>query len=165
VKAWLEITAPSFRPQVGTKLSQQSQPFAKPSFFSNSPKPASTTFQDPDAVTRDGFKPSEQNQRIEQDLLRTVWEYIRRGDLKKAQDACTQAGEPWRADSIGGGQLCSVSTAFTDPQYDRSEAPIGNETRGLWKGTCYALSQDSSASQFEKAVYGALSGDIDTVCA
>jgi len=163
VKAWLEITAPSFRPQIRAKLAQQSPSFARPSMFSSPSRPASTTNQDPDAVTREGFKPSEQNQRIEQDLLKTVWEYVRRGDLKKAQEACTQAGEPWRSDSIGGGQLCSVSIMFTDPQYDRSEAPVGNEARGLWKGTCYALAQGSSASQFERAVYGALSGDVDTV--
>ncbi|GJJ77974.1 nuclear pore complex protein Nup107 [Entomortierella parvispora] len=163
VKAWLEITAPPFRPQIRTKLAQPLPSLSRPSMFSSPSRPTASTNRDPDAVSREGFKPSEQNQRIEQDLLKTVWEYVRRGDLKKAQEACTQAGESWRADSIGGGQLCSVSIMFTDPQYDRSEAPVGNEGRGLWKGTCYALAQDNSADQFERAVYGALSGDVDTV--
>lgn len=164
MKSWLEVIAPPTNPRVGAK---RISPSAKPasSLFS---QPATTTaqtnYQDPDATTRDGVKLDEYNQRVEHDLLLAVWEYIRRGQVQKAKDACENAGEPWRAESISGGDLYSVSTAFTDPQYDREEGAIGNKTRGLWKGTCYALAKESTADQYERAIYGALCGDIPSVC-
>ncbi|KAF9108716.1 hypothetical protein BGX29_008248 [Mortierella sp. GBA35] len=164
VKSWLEVIAPLPNPRIGTKRLPSA---AKPTIplFS---KPTTTittqpNFQDPDATTRDGFKLDEYNQRVEHDLLQTVWEYIRRGQIQKAKDACEQAGESWRAESISGGDLYTVTTAFTDPQYDREEGPHGNKTRGLWKGTCYAIAKDTTADQYERAIYGALCGDIPSV--
>ncbi|KAF9154516.1 Nucleoporin nup84 [Linnemannia schmuckeri] len=163
VKSWLEVIAPPTNTRIGTK---RISPSTKPAgaFFS---QPATTTtqsnYQDPDATTRDGVKLDEYNQRVEHDLLQAVWEYIRRGQVQNAKDACEKAGEPWRAESISGGDLYSVSTAFTDPQYDREEGPIGNKTRGLWKGTCYALAKETTANQYERAIYGALCGDIPSV--
>ncbi|KAK3808490.1 MAG: nuclear pore protein 84/107 [Benniella sp.] len=140
------------------------QPSVKPSLsFGARPPPSLPDYQDPDAVTRDKVKLSESNQRIEQDLLKTVWEYIRRGQIQEASNACIKAGEPWRADSISGGELYSVSPAFTDPVHDQGQGPIGNKTRSLWKGTCYALANEVSADRYERAIYGALSGDIPSV--
>ncbi|KAI8360406.1 nuclear pore protein 84/107 [Mortierella sp. GBAus27b] len=131
--------------------------------FGAKPTPSKTEYQDPDATTRDNFKPSESNQHIEHDLLKTVWEYIRRGQIQEARKACIKAGEPWRADSISGGELYSVSPAFVDPVYDQGQDPVGNKTRSLWKGTCYALSKEATADQYERAIYGALCGDILSV--
>ncbi|KAG0315535.1 Nucleoporin nup84 [Linnemannia gamsii] len=162
VKSWLEVIAPPTNPHLGVKRISPAKPAG--AFFS---QPATATtqtnYQDPDATTRDGVKLDEHNQRVEHDLLQTVWEYIRRGQVQKAKDACEKAGEPWRAESISGGDLYSVSTAFTDPQYDREEGPIGNKTRGLWKGTCYALAKETASDQYERAIYGALCGDIPSV--
>ncbi|KAI8597581.1 nuclear pore protein 84/107 [Dissophora ornata] len=165
VKLWLEIIAPTVTPRIMKKTYSQ-QTSIRPS-FSFAPKPISTRpeYMDPDATTRDGTKLNENNQRVERDLLKTVWEYIRRGQIQRAKEACVKAGEPWRAESIGGGELYSVSLAFTDPTYDRDEGPIGNKTRGLWKGTCFALANESTADQYERAIYGALCGDVPSVLA
>ncbi|KAG0214493.1 Nucleoporin nup84 [Mortierella sp. GBA30] len=163
VKAWLEVIAPPVTPLIMTK-DHTPAPRTQISFSFSTP--ASSTkpkYQDPDAVSRDGVKPSEQNQRVEHDLLRAVWQYIRRGQLQQARKACINAGEHWRAESISGGDPYSVAIAFTDPAYDREEGPIGNKTRGLWKGTCYALANEPSADQYERAVYGALCGDVQSV--
>ncbi|KAG0264732.1 Nucleoporin nup84 [Mortierella polycephala] len=162
VKVWLQIIAPQFTPLIRKK--ERTRPPPPPVFAFNTTASITTpTPQDPDANSREGVKPSDNNQRIEHDLLQTVWQYIRRGQLQKAKDACIKAGEPWRAESIGGGDLYTVSIAFTDPLYDREEGPIGNKTRGLWKGTCYALSKEKTVNQFERAVYGALCGDVASV--
>ncbi|OAQ29773.1 nuclear pore protein 84/107 [Linnemannia elongata AG-77] len=163
VKSWLEVIAPPTNPRVGAKRISPSAKSASSLFSQPATTTAQTNYQDPDATTRDGVKLDEYNQRVEHDLLLAVWEYIRRGQVQKAKDACENAGEPWRAESISGGDLYSVSTAFTDPQYDREEGAIGNKTRGLWKGTCYALAKESTAEQYERAIYGALCGDIPSV--
>ncbi|KAG0245665.1 hypothetical protein BGX31_006661 [Mortierella sp. GBA43] len=163
VKLWLEIIAPPFTPCIMTKV-YTPQSALRPSLsFGAKPTPSKTEYQDPDATTRDNFKPSESNQHIEHDLLKTVWEYIRRGQIQEARKACIKAGEPWRADSISGGELYSVSPAFVDPVYDQGQDPVGNKTRSLWKGTCYALSKEATADQYERAIYGALCGDILSV--
>ncbi|KAF9583870.1 Nucleoporin nup84 [Lunasporangiospora selenospora] len=153
VKLWLEIIAPVFTPQTGS-IQYTQKPFGLMS---------STKSIDPDVTTRDGTKGTEHNQHVEHELLKTVWEYIRRGQLDKAKDACRKAGEPWRADSISGGDLYSVSALFRDPQHERNDGTTGNKTRGLWKGTCYALASDTTADPYERAVYGALSGDVTSV--
>ncbi|KAG0379765.1 hypothetical protein BGX24_011787 [Mortierella sp. AD032] len=162
VKSWLEVIAPVNTPHIGTKRVSPAKPagilFSQPATTSTQ-----TNYQDPDATTRDGVKLDEYNQRVEHGLLQAVWEYIRRGQIQEAKEACEKAGEPWRAESISGGDLYSVSTAFTDPKYDRVDGPIGNKTRGLWKGTCYALAKETTADQYERAIYGALCGDIQSV--
>ncbi|KAF9209649.1 Nucleoporin nup84 [Haplosporangium sp. Z 27] len=163
VKVWLETIAPRFTPLATPKI-YTPQSSIKPTFsFAPQPSTQRTEYRDPDAVTRDGTKLSERNQEIEQDLLKTVWEYIRRGKIEKAKEACIKAGEHWRAESIGGGDLYSVPIAYTDPIYDREDDRHGNKTRSLWKGTCYALANEKSADQYERAIYGALCGDISSV--
>ncbi|KAG0295887.1 Nucleoporin nup84, partial [Dissophora globulifera] len=162
VKLWLEIIAPPFAPHIMKKTYSRSA--GTSSFSLGRPLVSSKTeYLDPDASTRDETKLSENNERIEHGLLRTVWGYIRRGQLQKAKDACVNAGEPWRAESIGGGDLYSVSVAFTDPTHDREEGPIGNKTRSLWKGTCFAIANEATADNYERAIYGALCGDVSSV--
>ncbi|KAI7828810.1 nuclear pore protein 84/107 [Gamsiella multidivaricata] len=163
VRLWLETIAPPFNSNAVAKTFTQQTSIGSAFSFGPRPSPIKPEYLDPDAVTRDRIKLSESNQLIEHNLLRTVWEYIRRGQLQEAKDACVKAGEPWRAESISGGEPYSVSIAFTDPQYDREEGLIGNKTRGLWKGTCYALANEASADQYERAVYGALCGDVPSV--
>ncbi|KAG0020851.1 Nucleoporin nup84 [Entomortierella chlamydospora] len=163
VKVWLETIAPRFTPLVTTKT-YTPQSSIKPTFsFAPLTSSKKTEYLDPDATTRDGTKPSERNQEIEQDLLKTVWGYIRRGKIESAKEACIKAGEHWRAESIGGGDFYSIPIAYTDPIYDREDDRHGNKTRSLWKGTCYALANESSADQYERAIYGALCGDIPSV--
>ncbi|KAF9967135.1 Nucleoporin nup84 [Mortierella alpina] len=163
VKVWLEVIAPHISPLI-TPKNHKPAPKAQMSFSFSAPADSSAPkYQDPDAPTRDGVRFSDHNQRAEHDLLRAVWQYIRRGQHQQARKACISAGEHWRAESISGGAPYAVSIAFTDPAYDRDEGLSGNKTRGLWKGTCYALAKEKSADQFERAVYGALCGDVESV--
>ncbi|KAG9326615.1 hypothetical protein KVV02_006126 [Mortierella alpina] len=163
VKVWLEVIAPHTSPLI-TPKNHKPAPRTQMSFSFSAPADSSATkYQDPDAPTRDGVKATDHNQRAEHDLLRAVWQYIRRGQHQQARKACISAGEHWRAESISGGAPYAVSIAFTDPAYDRDEGLSGNRTRGLWKGTCYALAKEQSADQFERAIYGALCGDVESV--
>ncbi|KAF9571810.1 Nucleoporin nup84 [Mortierella alpina] len=163
VKVWLEVIAPHASPLI-TPKNHKPAPKTQTSFSFSAPADSSAIkYQDTDAPTRDGVRFTDHNQRAEHDLLRAVWQYIRRGQHQQARKACINAGEHWRAESISGGAPYAVSIAFTDPAYDRDEGVSGNKTRGLWKGTCYALAKEQSADQFERAVYGALCGDVESV--
>ncbi|KAG0346955.1 hypothetical protein BG005_000443 [Podila minutissima] len=169
VKAWLQEIAPSFTQKITTKnYGGASIISTKPAFsFLPSSQLASPSqkggYQDPDALTRDGTKLSEQNQRAEQELLQTVWEHVRRGHMQDAKEACVKAGEHWRAESIGGGELYTELPEFSGFDTGRPQGPQGNKSRSLWKGTCYALASDASTDQYERAIYGALSGDVNSV--
>ncbi|KAG0030035.1 hypothetical protein BGZ81_003137 [Podila clonocystis] len=169
VKAWLQEIAPSFTQKITTKnYGAASIISTKPAFsFQLSSQLASPSqnggYQDPDALTRDGTKLSEQNQRAEHELLQTVWGLVRRGHMQDAKEACVKAGEHWRAESIGGGELYTELPEFSGLDTGRPHGPQGNKSRSLWKGTCYALAIDTSADQYERAIYGALSGDVNSV--
>ncbi|KAF9904788.1 hypothetical protein BX616_001201, partial [Lobosporangium transversale] len=172
VKTWLETIAPEFTPiaLAKTYAQQTNNTFSRPTLAFGAPRTHSATsplskkvYIDPDATTRDGTKLGEGNQRAEQDLLRTVWEYIRRGNVEDAKRACIKANEHWRAESIGGGSFYSVPIAFKDPVYDREDDRHGNKTRSLWKGTCYALATEPTVDKYERAIYGALCGDVSSV--
>ncbi|KAI9239142.1 MAG: nuclear pore protein 84/107 [Podila humilis] len=169
VKAWLQEIAPSFNQTIMKKnYGAASIISAKPAFsFQPSSQLASPSqkggYQDPDALTRDGTKLSEQNQSAERELLKTVWEHVRRGHMQDAKEACVKAGEHWRAESIGGGEFYTELPEFSGLDTGRPHGPQGNKSRSLWKGTCYALASDTSADQYERAIYGALSGDVNTV--
>ncbi|KAG0330967.1 hypothetical protein BG004_001883, partial [Podila humilis] len=169
VKAWFQEIAPSFTQTIATKkYGTTSLNIGRSSFSFQNPSQQGTTlsqigpYHDPDAITRDGTQLSAANQSAERNLLRTAWEYIRRGDLQEAKAACVKAGEHWRADSISGGELYTELPAFSELDTGRTQGPQGNKSRSLWKGTCYALARDSSADPYERAIYGALSGDVNS---
>ncbi|KAF9406299.1 Nucleoporin nup84, partial [Podila epigama] len=169
VKAWLQEIAPKFTPIVtaknysGTSLLNSRSPFSFQTSSHLTGGAQSSENQDPDAATRDGAKLNDHNERAERDLLKTVWEYIRRGNMEEAKEACIKAGEHWRAESIGGGEFYTELPAFGVLDAESTDIPRGNKSRSLWKGTCYNLANDATADQYERAIYGALSGDVASV--
>ncbi|KAG0231751.1 Nucleoporin nup84 [Actinomortierella wolfii] len=144
VKTWLEVTAGNFVNNVQRKRYTRDAPL-----------------QDPDHVSREGQPAPLQHEQCEKQLARTLFECLRRGQFDQAKTACWDAGEIWRAESIDGGQLYSEPPHF-DPATTTSQ-PQGNRTRNLWKSSCYALATDPTTEAYERAVYGILCGDIDTV--
>lgn len=112
----------------------------------------------------------------EKALLRSLWEYVRVGELDQAIDMCRQSDCSWRAASLSGGKLYEDSalaqasnSIYGDEDMDmlQSEAEErliqGNLRRKLWKAMCRAVSSTAHLDQYEKALYGAVSGEIDSV--
>jgi len=97
----------------------------------------------------------------ESKLLYAVQALIRAGQIHQAQDICVNHGQAWRAASLEGWRL------YHDPYYasDCSErlTTEGNPTRKLWKSTCWTLSQNDDYSLKERAIYGALSGNLNAM--
>lgn len=113
----------------------------------------------------------------EKALLRSLWEYVRVGELDQAIDMCRQSDCSWRAASLSGGKLyedeifARASEAVYDDgsgmevlQYEAGQrASQGNLRRKLWKAMCRAVAASGHLDQYEKALYGAISGEIDSV--
>ena len=137
---------------------------------------------DPDATNRlssDGKTRKvldSEDANYEKALLRSLWEYVRVGELDQAIDMCRQSDCSWRAASLSGGKLyenaalaqASQSIYGAEDmdimQSDAEERLIqGNLRRKLWKAMCRAVSATGHLDQYEKALYGAISGEVDTV--
>ncbi|GAA5888035.1 hypothetical protein JCM5296_005411 [Sporobolomyces johnsonii] len=134
---------------------------------------------DPDAVLRAGG--AEGGARLEADdaayeraILRSLYEYVRAGELDLALDLCRQSDQSWRAASLSGGKLFfdpalapgeagygEVGEDVMDEEEERSAR--GNLNRRLWKGMCRKLAATPHLDPYERALYGALSGDVDSV--
>ncbi|GAA5852447.1 hypothetical protein JCM8547_006786 [Rhodosporidiobolus lusitaniae] len=133
---------------------------------------------DPDAVVRRGG--AEKGARLEGDdaayeraLLRSLYEYVRAGQLDLAIDMCRQSDQSWRAASLSGGKL------WWDPTLAPGEAGYegedgmemeelerrtqGNLQRRLWKRMCRKIAASTAVDPYERALYGALSGDVASV--
>eukprot|EP00742_Colponemidia_sp_Colp-10_P013168 GILJ01014862.1.p1 GENE.GILJ01014862.1~~GILJ01014862.1.p1 ORF type:complete len:965 (-),score=133.01 GILJ01014862.1:43-2664(-) len=122
---------------------------------------------DGDSGCREGKEMVPEDKENEQQLLWTIFSLIRAGHISKAQDLCVKCGQPWRAASLAGG------TPFSDPTLedldpnslaDRVESELaGNPFRAMWLEICRQLANDDRLTDVERAVYGALCGEVSSV--
>jgi len=66
-------------------------------------------------------------QEDEDRLSRAVWQLVRAGKLKEAQQLCRDSGQYWRAASLAGEAVSHDSFLTLS-----DERPLGNSTRALW---------------------------------
>jgi nuclear pore complex protein Nup107 len=139
---------------------------------------------DPDATNRKDSQGKRKNldpedAGYEKALLRSLWEYVRVGELDQALDMCRQSDSSWRAASLSGGKLYSNDTlararaaviADTDgeetmdiPAATDGKLVQGNIRRKLWKSTCKAIADSEHVYTYERALYGAISGQTKSV--
>ncbi|KAJ1721656.1 Nucleoporin nup84 [Coemansia erecta] len=131
------------------------------------------TEADPDSTSRQRRELAYEDAEYETSLVRTLYEYVRRGRAGHAIDLCIESDEPWRAASLKGGllwrdpKLESESDMPVDGENKdvdvRPAYPAGNINRSLWKQACAALAQDENNDLYERALYAALSGRLDEV--
>lgn len=110
VKEWLESTAPSFSPCEAQqshlqftidKISKQTTQYGIQTNANI------VTTLDPDAPNRQRKSLMSDDASYEQSLNRTIFNYIRRGQLDDALDLCEASGQNWKAASLRGGILHS----------------------------------------------------------
>ncbi|KAI9471173.1 Nucleoporin nup84 [Coemansia sp. RSA 990] len=181
VRRWLEDTAPEFQP-VETRKGylfytrrsiRDRKLFAKEGDSGSADTSRTVTEIDPDATSRQKKKLAFEDAEYNTGLLRTLYEYVRRGRVDNAMDLCVESDEPWRAASIKGGLFWRDPKLETDDNMpvdgvDGKDAlapshPAGNINRVLWKHACAALAHDENNELFERALYAALSGRLDEV--
>lgn len=122
------------------------------SLISSARTEALVTQLDPDAVSRQGKLLEQQDESFERSLWLACWEMIRRGKgWHFVHDWCQDRGELWRAAAIR-----SHLGIYTD-------TCVNWQARSLWRKACAVSARDCGTDDYEKAVYGALSGYLPSV--
>ncbi|KAI0858333.1 nuclear pore protein 84/107 [Xylaria cubensis] len=111
---------------------------------------------DPDVVTRQGRKLEPQDEYFERAIWLGCYELLRRGrSLSEIRDWCIERTEVWRAVSMS-----AMSLSRSKEAEQCSADPLSTL---LWRRTCFALARQGGTDDYERAVYGILSGDIASV--
>lgn len=113
---------------------------------------------DPDAMTRQGRKLESHDEFFERAIWLGCFHLVRRGrTMAEIRDWCTERTEIWRAGTIS---ALPLSTLGDDdvPNFDPASLI-------LWRRMCYALVKSGGTDDWERAVFGVLAGDIDSVLA
>ncbi|KAK6593880.1 Nucleoporin NUP84 [Botrytis cinerea] len=110
---------------------------------------------DPDSVTRQGRKLEVQDEYFERAIWLGCYEMLRRGrSPAEIREWCMDRTEVWRAVSMSG--LPDEKSLEDDEEEDIASG-------ALWRRMCFALAQKGGNDEYERAVYGILSGDISSV--
>jgi len=110
---------------------------------------------DPDAPTRQNRKLEVQDQYFERAVWLGCYEMLRRGKSpEEIREWCGDRTEIWRAVS-----MCGLLDDI-DGDHDRN---MDNTSSILWRRMCFALARRGGSDEYERAVYGVLSGDLSTV--
>ncbi|EPQ65661.1 Bgt-1967 [Blumeria graminis f. sp. tritici] len=110
---------------------------------------------DPDVVGRQGRKLASQDEYFERAIWQGCYELLRRGKTpQEIKEWCIERTEIWRAVSMLGFSLENTS--------ETKERANPNAIR-RWRKACFAMARNEGGDEYEKAVYGILSGDILSV--
>ncbi|KAI9644561.1 Nucleoporin nup84 [Ciborinia camelliae] len=110
---------------------------------------------DPDSVTRQGRKLEVQDEYFERAIWLGCYEMLRRGrSAAEIREWCMDRTEVWRAISMSG-------LPDEEPLEDDEEGDAASGA--LWRRMCFALARKGGNDEYERAVYGILSGDISSV--
>lgn len=111
---------------------------------------------DPDAMTRQGRKLEPQDASFERAIWLGCFEMLKRGySMGEVRDWCADRTESWRAASLS-------PLALSNPD-DEDVEDFNPVFAVLWRRMCYATARDGGSSDYERAVYGVLAGDIPSV--
>mgnify|MGYP001260925050 FL=1 len=111
---------------------------------------------DPDAVTRQARKLEPQDESFERAIWLGCFEMLRRGcSMSEIREWLAVRTELWRASSI-------APLPLSNPD-DEEQPDFDPVSLILWRRMCYAIATDGGTSDYDRAVYGLLAGDIPSV--
>jgi nuclear pore complex protein Nup107 len=111
---------------------------------------------DPDAMTRQGRKLESQDESFERAIWLGCFEMLRRGQsMSDIREWCSERTESWRA--------ATISKLPLSNSEDQDSDDMEPESVILWRRMCFATARQGGVSDFERAVYGLLSGDLSSV--
>jgi nuclear pore complex protein Nup107 len=109
---------------------------------------------DPDATTRQKRKLEAQDEYFERAIWLGCYEMLRRGkSTDDIREWCMERTEVWRAVSMSG----FPDEGSADDRFGASGSSA------LWRRMCFGLARKGGGDKYERAVYGILSGDIQSV--
>jgi nuclear pore complex protein Nup107 len=125
-------------------------PDVRKSLLNESKTAPLVTQLDPDAPTRQNRKLEQQDQYFERAIWLGCYEMLRRGkNQSEIREWCANRSEVWRAVSMP-----------ALPDEIEEDAEITNPVSwALWRRMCFALARNGGGDDYERAVYGILSGD------
>jgi nuclear pore complex protein Nup107 len=110
---------------------------------------------DPDAPVRQSRSLEMQDQYFERAIWLGCYEMLRRGrSTRDIREWCRDRTEIWRAVSM---------SALPDADIEDSDTTSDHVSSALWRRMCFALAKRGDIDEYERAVYGILSGDISAV--
>jgi nuclear pore complex protein Nup107 len=110
---------------------------------------------DPDSATRQKRKLEVQDEYFERAIWLGCYELLRRGkNSTEIRAWCLERTEIWRAVSMSG---------FPDDDPEDDGTSANPAASSLWRRMCFALARKGGNDDYERAVYGILSGDIASV--
>ena len=110
---------------------------------------------DPDAPDRQGRTLETNDQYYERSTWIGCYELLRRGKTaSEIREWCNERAETWRAVSM-------LGLPFDTDEDSDDEADPASIL--LWRRTCYAIASRLDGGDYQKAVYGILSGDVESV--
>lgn len=113
------------------------------------------THLDPDAMTRQGRKLEAQDKYFERAIWLGCYEMLRRGKSPaEIREWCMERTEVWRAVSMSG---------LPDEKPQNEDEGGNPASSALWRRMCFALARKGGGDEYERAVYGILSGDISSM--
>lgn len=122
---------------------------------------------DPDAPSRQHRQLEEEDEEAERNFMKFLWGWVRKGDISGARRVCDESGEWWRGASLSGNDEAHDYNIdghnLVDEAAGSSQAVVGNRRRELWRRMCFAIARKQGGDDWEKAVYGVLCGDVESV--
>ncbi|CAG8808173.1 42779_t:CDS:10, partial [Gigaspora margarita] len=161
VRQWLQDTAPEYKP-VETNPEYWSYTKTHIAFKLKKEKDLQYQYLDPDGPYRTGRALHSQDQIHDNELAKSIYEYLRRGQLETACEISKKNGQSWRAASISG-YIVNGEQTDDGGDVDSIIKSSGNINRHLWRATCYQLAQETGFDLYDRATYAILCGDIDNV--
>ncbi|KAK9320819.1 nuclear pore protein 84/107 [Lipomyces orientalis] len=102
---------------------------------------------------------------FDRSLFRHVFALLQAGDYEAAQQVCDQTGNYTLTAAMNG------MVEYRDPVLDgvvlnpQETVARGTKRKALWRRMCLQLARAPQADKFERAIYGLLAGDLDSVLA
>ena len=114
---------------------------------------------DPDAVTRQGRQLESQDATYEHGTWLGCWEMLKRGrSWNQIRAWCKERTDIWRAVLLRGEVHLPII-----PGEKPSAGTLNWQSRSLWRQVCVTAAMDGGSDDYERAVYGILSGYLPSV--
>lgn len=111
---------------------------------------------DPDAITRQNRKVEAQDEFFERAIWLGCFEMLRRGyTMAEIREWCAVRTELWRAATI-------APLPLANPE-DEELSSFDPAALVLWRQMCFASAREGGTSEYDRAVYGLLAGDLESV--
>ena len=123
-----------------------------------SSKASLVTQLDPDAATRQGREIDPLDDAYERATWMGCWEMLRRGrSWSQIRAWCKERSDIWRAVSVRG-----ELQLLNGPSEKEDVSNRNWQSRSLWRQVCITAAMDGGLDEFERAVYGLISGHLPT---